>query len=380
MVIMHVRIYTLLFLLVSFFVPLAAQENKQEDLASVVILPYEDKTDTENFGYLPNSLVDAIDSSMRKDFTYHKTGTNKIEAFLKTRPGADKSSRELVEAAGKQLKADIVIFGYFVYSEESKEMTIFTGIYFAGLNEMSHLGSVSNPVDNTLFQVTDKVAGQIVDEINAIILEHREAAGQQKDEGRQKVTKEALEKRSRPWDFGIQAGPILTDQTGQSSLFNSLGADALLFELRSEQQLFGALSLYGSFGFSGFIPSEPDFALKIPFYTAISILFFVPEFLLTGRGLGYLMIDGITLNFPVSEIFMISPYFGTPFYIYAFNNNPRVLWGPETGVKFKFFLGPKNYVFADAGYFFDAIEYLRNSGLSNQHWKLSFGWSYVFSK
>lgn len=364
--------------------PLFAQEesaSEEKELASVAILPYEDKTGTKNFGYLPGSLVDAIDSSMRQDFTYRRIVPETVTKALEAYENIDKSSAKAISLISNELEADIIIFGSFIYNESDKNVTIYTNIYFPTIGEVSNLEPVTNPVDSTLFQVTDKVAKQIIDEINTILAAHRKETQAQQQEGptgKQEVTVAALEKHGQHWSLGLELQMLLP------SINLDNGPQGAFVLIPVEKKLGSFVSLYNSSGVGYFESTQdasPYMAIRFPVSIALSLplYLFFPDTLLP-------LVDGAMFNFNLLNGGSINPYVGIPVHLFF---DPDGTFGDilvEAGVKIKFNLNSNNSFFINGGVSYSLVDLAEehtssiysNHGISWSYLQLSFGWSYLF--
>lgn len=157
-------------------------ENKTntEELARVAIFNFEDKTGTQDFQYMSSSLSDAVNSSMLKNFTYERIDIADIESSLQKarektantqskksdkKPGHEDEFFNILKFVAKDLKADIIIYGSYIFDEKSQNLVIQTGLFYAASQEQADLPEVSNKVDNTIFNVTAKTANNIIGEI-----------------------------------------------------------------------------------------------------------------------------------------------------------------------------------------------------------------------
>lgn len=135
-------------------------------LASVAIIDFYDRTNSKLFGYLSNSLSQAVDGSMERIFEFQRSDAAKNSAagaaYLKGAAQADKSA---LKAFQQQTGADYVIYGDYVYDKKTKRVTIHAQAY-----DLVRLIAVSNqslesPVDATLFTAVDQIAERIVQDI-----------------------------------------------------------------------------------------------------------------------------------------------------------------------------------------------------------------------
>ena len=199
-------------------------DTKEEDkLARVGILPFNDRTQTRYYRYLSESLSDAINESMLKQFSYKRVLSEnlkreKYKIDLETRKeklrykkrqakrkgpskakGAksddekeeeirnkqlelDKEQLEMVRKVAKKLSIDIVIFGSYVYDKKSKQLVFTTILYFNPTNSVKKLDAIRTSIDSNLFIVTKRVSKILVNEIFFLIEKAEEIASKNSEE------------------------------------------------------------------------------------------------------------------------------------------------------------------------------------------------------
>ena len=154
----------------------------EKNLAKVAILTYEDETGTKNFGYMPNSLTEAIDKSLQKKFEYVREDPKKSDAARKLiKP---KGALDAKEAAAYCTKNDvqILVFGKFTYDNANRQIVVETVISLGSEEKFRKLKERTNPTDATIFALADKVADDIVAEMTAIAKEQQEKEGKAKEQ------------------------------------------------------------------------------------------------------------------------------------------------------------------------------------------------------
>jgi hypothetical protein len=152
-------------------VALSAAEKK-DTLAKVAVLNYINNTGSKNYEWLQRSLGDAVFESMRAVFDFNRIKPNDAEDIAKRRlrPGKNASSGDISYIAEKT-GADIVVFGEYDYDKTSNSILIKTKIYHGTRNSITGEIKTESKADNTLFQVLDKVAGEIVVHISVVAKE-----------------------------------------------------------------------------------------------------------------------------------------------------------------------------------------------------------------
>jgi len=219
--------------------------KKEDELARVSIIPFEDRTNSVYFQYMAESLGDAINTSMLKDFSYNRVVTaevkkaeydavqeiikenikNKDKAKDKppVKPVAEKppgqppkdvktgdknpkpvegedikvevtkektpeqlqkdaEQLELVKRIARKTSSDIAIYGNYYYDNETNELVFTVTLYLALSDSVKELEETRNVVDNTLFRATQKVAKSLVNEIHLMIEEAEKIASLKKGE------------------------------------------------------------------------------------------------------------------------------------------------------------------------------------------------------
>ncbi|AFM11903.1 hypothetical protein [Turneriella parva] len=172
---------------------------KPNALATVALPTYIDATGSKNYGYLAGSLTDAIDASMQQKFDYARADKNAVERETKKlwRPG-----KIPLDADVKQIailtRSDYVIVGSYSLSQNKKEIIFSTRVYIAP-DRFITVPEISNAVDATLFDATNRVATEIVRAIEADALrEQAKLAAAPKPEGGKITLAKAAEKPPEP--------------------------------------------------------------------------------------------------------------------------------------------------------------------------------------
>jgi TolB-like protein len=145
----------------------AAAAQAPENLARVAILTYEDETRTNNFGYMPASLTEAIDKSLQQRFSY-----------VREEPSASEQHRRDIREKGLFTARDaalycsknnvqFIVFGKLNFDPQTKKLKVTTYIS-QGTDKIRTLKERSNATDATIFALADKVADDIVAEFAVI--------------------------------------------------------------------------------------------------------------------------------------------------------------------------------------------------------------------
>jgi hypothetical protein len=213
------------------------------ELAHVSIMPFEDRTNTKYFQYMAESLGEAINASMIKEFSYNRTSSNDMKKALfqvqqealknkikkkeeqkqqstvitpekdkkditkeikkdDTEKGTEKKDSEaapkkvkteeqlrqdeeqldLVKEVAEKLKSDIVIYGNYSYDDDKNELVFTVLLYLSYSGMVKELDEQRNALDNTLFNATKEVAQNLSVEIHTMIEEADRIAALKKGE------------------------------------------------------------------------------------------------------------------------------------------------------------------------------------------------------
>lgn len=225
-----------------------AEKKKTESLARVVIVQYEDLTKTKNFGYMPDSLTEAIDKSLQLKFEYLREDPEKTEAAvasfqkLKGRLG----QVNIVEFC-KINKSEIVILGSFVFDKEAKELVVTTFISLCRADGFRTLPERRNPVDASIFKLADKVADDIVRELTQIA---KEQAPEKQAEKRKGEKIELKKEKPTAWsEVNWSISPSLNIAFPLNSSFSGRREPQPVIQLMAEYRLKGPwhVGLFGGF-------------------------------------------------------------------------------------------------------------------------------------
>jgi len=316
----------------------AQESNNQSNLARIAIISFADQTNSPNYAYLSESIVDAIDSSMKSKFVYERIAPEKIKNYITSKKIINITDKNEVYQVAKNFDADIALYGTYSLNEETNEIIISIYIYFLSIEDHTTLKPVRSKVDSSLFQATDIVAQNIVDEINHVVEKYQNenknnSIATEDESGKKIVTTDTLKSRTKVW--GLGAYSKWTHMEPGVNIF-SLG-------LYSEQFYTQTFSGYGTLGYS--ISKDYNY-VKIPSIGTILILsiLFVPslQYLIKPS---MLLIDGFSYHWKVAQNIYLSPYLGLRLDIpvkqkslRAFNGNAPypVLFGYETGINLNY--------------------------------------------
>jgi len=147
---------------------LTASHLHAKDLARVAILTFEDQTGSKDYGYLPQSLTEAVDKSLQKKFEYVREDPAKSEEARRSYGLGKIISAEDAAAFANRNRYDIVIFGTFSLDSQKKEIVVQTFVSLGSADKFRALKERKNPADATIFSLTEKVADDIVAEMTDI--------------------------------------------------------------------------------------------------------------------------------------------------------------------------------------------------------------------
>jgi hypothetical protein len=159
-------------LIILFAAVVLSAAEKKDTLAKVAVLNYINNTGSKNYEWLQRSLGDAVFESMRGVFDFNRINPADAENIAKNRltPGKSISSGDGSYIADKT-GADIVVLGEYDYDKANNTILIKTKIFHASRNSITGEIKTESKADNTLFQVVDKVAGEIVAHISVVAKE-----------------------------------------------------------------------------------------------------------------------------------------------------------------------------------------------------------------
>lgn len=245
--------------------------TEKPDLARVSIVRYEDITGTKNFGYMPDSLTEAIDKSLQKRFEYLREEPEKTDAaivlFRKKNPQLNADS-----AADfcKKNNTDILIFGDFAFDNLTNEIVVRTSISLGSASKFRALPERRNPVNATIFKLADLVADDIVRNLTEIAKE--QAPDKQAKSGIQGKKEEKLELKkttTTAWsETNWNITPGLTVLLPLNSSFAGNRVPQGMLSLAAERRLIGGL--YAGMRGSGM--SVKVSSISIDLFTASAFL------------------------------------------------------------------------------------------------------------
>lgn len=145
---------------------LFGKANPDDDLAHVLILRFQDNTHSKNFGYMPGSIYEGLNVSMKKRFEYKEVKLKK--SLAKLVPQTGKMKEQVVRKLAQQSDSDFIIFGNFDFNKKENKLIIHTFIYLRYDDKFVKVADTKNPVDTTIFLAVDKVSAKLVAEIQKI--------------------------------------------------------------------------------------------------------------------------------------------------------------------------------------------------------------------
>ena len=139
----------------------------QPSLAIVALPDYVDATGSKNYTYLGPSLTDAINNSMQERFDFQRADKAAVDREVKKlwRPGKIPLDSDVKQIA-ILTRSDYVIVGSYTLNPRKTQVTFATRVFVAP-DRFIQVPDVTNAVDATLFDATNKVAAEIVRVIEA---------------------------------------------------------------------------------------------------------------------------------------------------------------------------------------------------------------------
>ena len=241
------------------------------DLARVSIVRYGDQTATKNFGYMPDSLTEAIDKSLQVRFEYRREEPEKTDAAMALfrKKNADLNAETAADFCRKN-KTDILIYGEFSFDALTNEIVVKTSISLGTASKFRSLPERRNPVNATIFKLADLVADDIVRNLTEIAKE--QTPEKQSKPGTKGQKEEKLElKRSATtaWtETNWNITPGLTVLLPLNSSFSGNRVPQGMLSLSVERRLKGGLYA----GISGTGMSVKVSSISIDLLTASAFL------------------------------------------------------------------------------------------------------------
>lgn len=137
-----------------------------EELATVAIANYFNKTGSEDYKFLSTSIARTVAGRMQEKFSFIRAPEEKVktdvDAAYTLNPLFDQLT---VKTLVQTIPADVIVYGEFNFNRETNEITMVTSIYVLQADALLTLPPVVNPGDSTIFTAIEKTADQLVDEI-----------------------------------------------------------------------------------------------------------------------------------------------------------------------------------------------------------------------
>jgi hypothetical protein len=221
------------------------------DLARVAILTFEDRTGTKNYGYLPQSLTEAVDKSLQKKFQYVREDPAQSDAAFKTlNLNASMTPSAAADFARRQ-GYDIVIYGSFALDATTATdggksvVVVSTAVAFRNAEKFRKLRDRANPADATIFSLAEKVADDIVTEMTTVAKEQAKDEKPAGESGKLELKKES----KTPWEekrrlLSLEAG-FTGPMDASEGLKNGFGV-----MLRFNQKFWRGAYFGGDLGYS----------------------------------------------------------------------------------------------------------------------------------
>ncbi len=134
-----------------------------DDIATVAILDFFNRSGQKKFAWLTTSLSAAVSESMLRVFEYRRADLQK-EKEATAKFGANIQTQTFLELQ-KMTGADFLIFGDYTFDPKTKELLIEAKVY--DLFSQKEIGTATErtPIDNRIFNAVDNIANKIVQDI-----------------------------------------------------------------------------------------------------------------------------------------------------------------------------------------------------------------------
>ncbi|MFO1472793.1 MAG: hypothetical protein U1F27_17375 [Turneriella sp.] len=247
---------------------IASQADKP-DLARVSIVRYADVTGTKNFGYMPDSLTEAIDKSLQIRFEYRREEPEKTDAamalFRKKNP---QLNAETAADFCRKHNTDILIYGEFSFDALTNEIVVKTSISLGSTSKFRALPERRNPVNATIFKLADLVADDIVRNLTEIAKEQAPEK-QAKSGGNNKADKIELKKTTATaWsETNWNITPGLTILLPFNSSFAGNRVPQGMLSVSAERRLWGGFYA----GLRGTAMSVKVSSISMDLFTALGL-------------------------------------------------------------------------------------------------------------
>ncbi|MBV6492125.1 MAG: hypothetical protein LDLANPLL_00116 [Turneriella sp.] len=143
----------------------APQAPTKSGLAVVAIPQYIDTTGSKNYGYLSASLTDAVNQSMQEKFDYTRANQTSVDTKTKQLWKKNQTPTDIeIKQLAISTQSDYVVVGSYSLTPNKKQIVFNTRIYIAP-DKFISVAPFTNNADATLFDATNKVATEIVKEI-----------------------------------------------------------------------------------------------------------------------------------------------------------------------------------------------------------------------
>lgn len=228
--------------------PKSATEHSRRttpELAHVSIVRYEDKTLGKNFGYMPDSLTEAIDKSLRQRFEYIREDPQRTAVTI----AEFRKKHGRLDADGaidfcRLNKSDILIFGSFEFDAQKNEIIVHTSISMGVQVNFRDLAVRRNAVDASIFGLADLVADDIVKTLIEIAKEQvsQKATVSQNKEKMQLYRSEVVTWVEPNWNLFFGAAGAVPINSFFTNYRTPQPAFSLLIERRLYRRFFAGLT------------------------------------------------------------------------------------------------------------------------------------------
>jgi len=131
------------------------QVSQTKKMARILILSYQDKTNSNYYEYLKPSLTNAAKSMMKDKFEYIEVNYNKKKKILSY-------NKKFIRKIAKKLNSNVVIFGHYTFNRKIKKLEIYTSLYISQDNLFLKIEKVKSKLTSQIFDSIEVVASKIV--------------------------------------------------------------------------------------------------------------------------------------------------------------------------------------------------------------------------
>lgn len=158
-----------------FFLVFLAKAVYAESLKKVLVLDFKNILGYPEYQYLENSLTDAVKNSLKERYVFEESRREDWQEVAKEFhiPEAEVYTYTAAMNLGIYAKQDVVIFGGFFASDpkSTSNFKMNTRVRILDIGRKKEIAdfTITNPIDNTIFNSVEKIADRIVKEASVIL-------------------------------------------------------------------------------------------------------------------------------------------------------------------------------------------------------------------